>query len=949
VNPHNLSIDLRRKLFKTIIFYHQRTLQWLPFKLALSLTGFFDSSLENILKESVIQFEQKKEEARFVPLGNIAYVVGILLEAGINLDRDYWRTHLITYAADINENGVLQRHALSALQHLSDPTVIDELPDLTESNELIAREFLGLCTELDPDNPKCLEYFFKSIKRDNFYGRYGIFKARKAESVKAFLITFNTDEDFRREFLKDAALFKDKDHILVENIELTLTEEIRGLCKGALAHCVHYNIAHYADHSIFILDLWKLLRKSEPNVVQEMIKRIVGSQEGKARLYFAHNFFAEVIQEGDVAPFIEAMISEGEMYSALSVMQQIKLSNRKDAIQIYEAGRSILGEDYKDWEARIERPESIAKSQEEKLLREFNLLLDPMPGRFSDGVFEYYNQNRQHLDQIIETDQKNRLASIITGTIFKFIDPVKYGLTITSENSQSKSFTTDMSVQTFGAALITAKYLGIDIMPFRQHIINFIPFAYDEHLNIIFDLVKDVTPAEMSPILNVYRDKKTDLWRHQTISFVEAVEKYHVIEALSILKEFVKERACDIYTRTRALVVVDALSSTPIFLEEIFKSYQDSIEATEKNLAHRANSLLITSHANSNAIRWRLFQLLERAAPFTPPSGAHMVSDIEAELGHGKTFAKPLMDLKQPGYEENYLDLLNNAMKIWAKGSEFHAYAIYLWEIVYSYFENLKEKQSFEPLRQLETKIAKMKDQNGANWLAARMVHLRRSYLSYLGKPRNISEAVRRYNGVREYEDKKIINSNDLFRHLQDALQTDLKRWIEGEGAYDLILGEKVYEGKKQEYEKLIQKTLKAQVENILHRRGFHVDVVREPELLDGKKVDFYVRYGFVGPVVVEVKLTSNSDLKGTQINKSLSYLSMEHYMKGYMATHGIVLVINNTNARNLLTIKEEYQRIPNVWVQSFDCSRTFPDSNRLFKKSPSKKATRKNRPPRKS
>jgi len=95
---------------------------------------------------------------------------------------------------------------------------------------------------------------------------------------------------------------------------------------------------------------------------------------------------------------------------------------------------------------------------------------------------------------------------------------------------------------------------------------------------------------------------------------------------------------------------------------------------------------------------------------------------------------------------------------------------------------------------------------------------------------------------------------------------------------------------------------------------------MREPELLDGRKTDFWVRYGFVGPVIIEVKLSSNTDLKGTEISTSRSYVNMERYMNGYLATHGILLVINNDNAENLPIIKEIFQRIPNVWVHSFEC-----------------------------
>lgn len=299
------------------------------------------------------------------------------------------------------------------------------------------------------------------------------------------------------------------------------------------------------------------------------------------------------------------------------------------------------------------------------------------------------------------------------------------------------------------------------------------------------------------------------------------------------------------------------------------------------------------------------------------------------------------MDLKYPGYEEDYIALLDEAIKIWAKGPEFQAYATYVWEIVYSYFDNLKEGRSYAPLRLVEKKIAELQDQEGANWLASRMVNLRRSYLSYLGKPRNISEAIKKYNDARENDNKKILNSDDLFQHLKDGLETDLRKWIEGEGAYDLIIGEKVYAGKRQEYEKLIQKTLKTQVENILRRRGFDdVEVLREAELLDGKKGDILVRYGFIGPIVIEIKLTSNTDLKTSDLTKSPSYTSMNRYMQGYSATHGIFLVINNDSATNLKEIKTSFQKIKNVWVQSFDCNKK--DLKATKAKTPTKKTSKK-------
>jgi hypothetical protein len=188
-----------------------------------------------------------------------------------------------------------------------------------------------------------------------------------------------------------------------------------------------------------------------------------------------------------------------------------------------------------------------------------------------------------------------------------------------------------------------------------------------------------------------------------------------------------------------------------------------------------------------------------------------------------------------------------------------------------------------------------------------------------VGKPQNIAEAIQRYNEARHHDNKKILNSRDLMYQLQEVFETDLARWIEAEGAYDFLLTGRVYRNKLQQYEKLVQKTLKSQIENILIKRGFQVDVVREAQLLDDKRTDLLVRYGFAGPIVVEVKLTSNTDMQTSKPERSASFTSMKQYMSGYGASHGIFLVIDNSHAPNLHKIKEAFAKIPNVWVRVFD------------------------------
>ncbi len=136
------------------------------------------------------------------------------------------------------------------------------------------------------------------------------------------------------------------------------------------------------------------------------------------------------------------------------------------------------------------------------------------------------------------------------------------------------------------------------------------------------------------------------------------------------------------------------------------------------------------------------------------------VDSIEDELRHGKTFALPLMELKIKGFENDYLDMLDTAMEVWSRGEDYEEYAQYIWGIVYSYFDNLKEYKNYQPLLLLEQKISSLNDKEGANWLALKMVYLRRAYLY---KPGKISEAIQKYNEAKKFSDKYISNSSDLF------------------------------------------------------------------------------------------------------------------------------------------------------------------------------------------
>src|SRR6185369_3041012 len=110
----------------------------------------FDPTLEVKLREWVATAELQSSSRRIVPLANVASVVEALLAGKTPLDVPYWRQRLVEYAKEPGGGGVLQRHALAALAELDDPTVLGELPDLTEAEDLVSRAFFELCARTAP-------------------------------------------------------------------------------------------------------------------------------------------------------------------------------------------------------------------------------------------------------------------------------------------------------------------------------------------------------------------------------------------------------------------------------------------------------------------------------------------------------------------------------------------------------------------------------------------------------------------------------------------------------------------------------------------------------------------------------------------------------------------------------------------------------------------------------
>jgi hypothetical protein len=946
INMSSVPSNLRVSLFLDVFNYHQRLLQWLPLNLAALLASLFDSSLETTLRAQSENANKETEARRFVPLGNIALLVGQLFKNKANIDREYWTKQLVKFVSDQNDNGVLQRYALHSLKFTGDPKVLSDLPsDLVTRDELLSRAFLALCTELDPEAPRSLESFFEATLTGQIDARYGFYALKHAPALKAFLTKYIADPRFRQTFLEKASVFKEQDAVIVEHIRAVADDELLLLSQQAIVASLQLDTAHDAKRSHFVLSLGRFLKCAAPSFLTQIIDQIVAANP-QSGLFFASDFFAAILEEMDLPTFAKAMSAAGQDRIAFNVLQLIRSSGKDGAEKIFEAGRALLPAQYDQWDEWQRSDQKQAENAyNAQVLSEFKTLLEPAPGQYSPAVFAFYLQNAKIIEPSLIQQDRDRLLELVGGSVFSIIDPANYSLTaVEIQQGHATTYTVSGHIDVFGSALLVADRLRMDITKFRQRIINFIPFAYSDHLSAILRLCPDISVAELKAVIDTYIQHKSDLWRHQPGSFIYVVERHHIKAAVPVLQMMARESQLSASTRIQAMIVAESLAPDKLFLQKLANNSGSESQTANEGVIDPSVGLLIAIHSDPTAIRRRLSEILTRVMPFVPVSGVHPVSSLEEELTGGRGFASPLFKVRVRGFEDDYLRLLDRAMELWPKGKEFYPYSTYLWDIVYAYFDNLKESGSFEPLQILERKVASLKDTDGSNWLAARMSKLRRSYLAFLGKPQNIAEAIQKYNIARVHDNKKIANSNDLIYQLREVIEKDLKQWIQSEGAYDMLLTGKLYKAKHQPFEKLLQKTIKSQLENALMKRGFQTDVIREPQLLDEKRTDFLIRYGFAGPVVLEIKLTSNADMQTPRPETSASFKSMQRYMEGYGASHGIFLVVDNKRSKHLSEIKSVFQSIRNVWVIVIDSRQELIDAKASLRKKVKRRSARRKR-----
>ena len=919
-NVDQLTPDKKAEIFEFVFEYYQRVMHWIDWSVGKNLSFYYADSQHDILKEYAELPTNSfiHEDQRCVQLANVCQILGYLIRHDkLSADQiSYWKDKLIGYANETGGSGVLQRHAMFALEAYKDPGLIPQLTNPWNHREsLVRREFIEFCIETDPNNTSAIDCFVSAIITKEHEGYKGINQITELNALTYLLNKFLVNEEFLEAYLdRDEGTFSTKSTTLLENIGNVWNDQISELSKQLVLKSFENNTTWYrADSSNLIIGLAKLLQQNNNTYLLQLTESIKESELLSKHIFNFRNVFASLLSLDNIEVINQSLSQNEDTKRFLyRVLQEVKYSTREDANSLYEAGRQYYADQYSEAEHQSNQ-ESQQQMRAKTVYEDFKFKLQPEENKYMPDVFSLYNRHHNEIEALVNEQDKSRLSELLTGSIFSKFDPGEHGV---QDSNNHQTHTMHSWISIFGDSIQTANLIGLDITDYRDRVVNYIPFAFEQsELEAIFSLVGQLSTSDVDRIVSRYRDRTDDTWRYHPSAFLQTIKKYRLTNAIPVLKEFVSEPELSIYDRIEALKAISIITQDKEYIRVISETYKNT---DDNELAEEANGILISDYQDQSAIVWRIEELKSRAFTFVRPEGAHSMGGKEIELDM-KKFAGPLYSVEDGKYENSFFSLLEKSFALIAQDKDYLAYASYLWELVYKYFENRKSEGNYKPLDNLEAFLSNFQGKEGVNWFMGKLKDLKRIYLEHVGKPPTYSACIQQYNQIKNSNYIKINNDQDLFQEIISVLENEVAKFLNGEGKQCLDSGETE-----------VQKQLKTEIENAFLRRSFRPTDIRQDYLvwreaqdISDKKCDFVISYGFLGPILIELKLTTHGDMakQVRSLKNRKSFKTLQQYISSFRPKHSIFLVLENkvrttsemTWLKHFANIKTAYESIESV------------------------------------
>ncbi|MBS1514076.1 MAG: hypothetical protein JSS63_03525 [Bacteroidetes bacterium] len=925
INANTLSNEIKNRIFSEIVIYHQQNKMFMDYTLARNLSYYYTENNSALLKD-LFNSDFENESESFALKRNIFNVIYQILERGSlsDSDKELWQENLILTLNSISENFYLKYQILILTKYFKSIEILALIQALSETADITDNEeysLLEAAQRIDPDSDVTYKLMLHGISDEDSNTLYSFFETRSLAFLKRFFIDISGNENLMHDFHKICRSIHSENKLLefIDFLKGTDDEELITIVKTFIISSYIYDRDISAYYSKVLPLLIDYISSIQDNFVFELIEAFKNSEN--IFISKLSSIFSNCVTLDNFERFDAEVKQYFPDYTFLvgATLYSLKYSKRKDAEKLFEMGRPLYPLLYAENDKYVQEEKDREEKENKKIYNQFSeFLKDSTDQNYSLNMFDLYSYQSKIIEKYITEDEKKRLM-YFTEKFLSFFNPSTADFTIIKREPNSVQFNTHPYIQHYGPAIACADTLNMNVRNYRMNIINYIPFAYSGQLSSIFNLIKIISFDEAKEVINVYLERKNDLWKHNPEYFIRVIQHYNLSQFLPQLIEKFNSDENELehypYYKVEELNLISQFMNSEEFLQKIFDKYL--LIPEKKFLANEANKLLIEKYSQFNAIKWRIESITEKAFEFKPPKGAHTVDKKEEELTN-KRYAAPLIQVVREDCITLFLELYSKSFEIAKKGKNYESYVNYIHELVFAFFNNLKKYSNYEYYLLFESEVKKYDSEIFYQTNLYQLEKLKNQYLDYFGKGDNIQDCITKYNHLKAKQYIDVYDSKDLFLLIKNSIEKDLNIWLKGEGRKLIDAIKKKEEAKETELQMLIR----LELERILLRTGIRpqeIYIYREVQSLDDKKPDFLIGYGLIKPVLVELKLSSHADLNVSEIENTKSYKSFITYRENFKVDYSIFLIYENQERelelyeKQLLNIKEVFEKESNV------------------------------------
>ena len=911
VNPSTLGSQQRTDLFSNLFEHYQRVPAYIKWRGPIEnlIQECYTSSCNTTLKISSDQLNK-------IQLTNIYAILEVLVENN-KLDEsliEYWKDAAIALMG--TEDSEMQQIALNFYYALKDDEELRELASTFNSftedvkqkyievtgyrkitDKLVIDCWLTYCDKSNPeainavlyiDDPESIIYAYNKILskgiRDFFNPKGSLLVLYDFYLKKQFDVVWKFNQDRRNLMTKVIAYF-------VKNRNYSSLKEINTVVKQILLEeetgMIFFNC--------FEKDIWEL---------EDLFR----------------TFDADLI-DADLLSKLEKLLNDidAEKWNKDNILIYLINKIRKD-----ESKKCTISDYIKRYENTFEQWDK--NSNEMKQERDYAPSLSKAYQRLSKQETSEYDKYElafklsKSIDFLSKQDHKP-IVDVITD-FFNGIDLDKLILEKNGENSYRLS-TALIKIPSYVKVLHHFGYRAL-LEKYKDILIKTLPIVcctmnFDSHeiKDIYKSVVGNINQDEKSAIVRWWEDRKDDFmnvssddifacitdYGFDTLSYKleEYIEKY--IEDKSLGNKIAASRALDLISEDYCKWDINKY-------KDLFKRLEDeSIESIKM----QCNAIIIEKFQDPEAINWRIEYLK-----------ANVTKSFHNETGHARCISREESEMISPNPYmfrcfmniKNNDDLIKQMLDLFEFGlplclkPETQEYSSYLLRQIYLFFVNINNITYISELRK------KVEAFNAKNMSYLAYYIMNSAENIFLKNERiTISKAIKLYNKCIDESYLPIRNNGDL-RRFFSKIQYEVQKEIQDQGIYALVRQQSLSED-------YIQRELKNTIINKCCQMGLEtIQIDREVALQDNKRTDFLIRYGLCDPIMVELKLLNNKEIKEKKKRQQYKkkFVQYTNATNACLSVFWVFDVHKGGSIVDFDNLKTEYRNLDNTLVLLTDC-----------------------------